>query len=396
MRCVRVWLFAALLIVAGCDSGGGVQPEPEPEPEPEPNVTLPEAAFSASPTTITAGDTVSFTNESTDATSWAWDFGDESTSTKENPVHVYADPGSYTVSLTATNDDGEDTETKADFITVTAKPEPPTAAFSADSTTIIVGGTVSFTDESTGEPTSWEWTFGDGGTSTEQSPEHTYTETGTYTVSLTATNEAGSNTETKADYITVEPEPMPPDAAFTASETTVFIADTISFTDESTNSPSSWEWDFDDGTTSDEQNPKHVYTEAGDYWVTLTATNADGSDTATNRITVEPKRAYSVKYQADATFAECTVTYYNDDGGVTQTDVAFEEGPWTLEFDVVAEEFDTPLVGFGLGCSDFEEEHTASAELIINGDTFISGEESGTYVSFDLDAELTLDGAKEW
>lgn len=63
--------------------------------------------------------------------------------------------------------------------------------------------TVQFTDTSTGSPTSWAWTFGDGNTSTAQNPQHTYTAPGLYTVTLNATNEYGSDTETKTDYITV-------------------------------------------------------------------------------------------------------------------------------------------------------------------------------------------------
>jgi PKD repeat protein len=79
---------------------------------------------------------------------------------------------------------------------------PPVAGFSA-STTSSCTGTIQFTDASTNTPTAWAWTFGDGGTSTVQSPSHTYTASGTYTVSLTATNSFGNNTATKTGYITI-------------------------------------------------------------------------------------------------------------------------------------------------------------------------------------------------
>nr|WP_319374734.1 DUF3344 domain-containing protein [uncultured Methanobacterium sp.] len=81
----------------------------------------------------------------------------------------------------------------------------PEANFAANTTTIIRNNTVQFTDSSTGSPTSWAWDFGDGGTSTLQNPTHTYTTSGNYTVSLTATNEGGSDTETKTNYITAVP-----------------------------------------------------------------------------------------------------------------------------------------------------------------------------------------------
>ncbi len=80
----------------------------------------------------------------------------------------------------------------------------PVAAFTANQTSITVGSSVDFTDQSKNSPTDWSWDFGDGGTSTQQNPSHTYNEAGTYIVSLTVTNNSGSDTETKTDYITVE------------------------------------------------------------------------------------------------------------------------------------------------------------------------------------------------
>jgi PKD repeat protein len=84
-----------------------------------------------------------------------------------------------------------------------AQPQAPVADFTGAPTSGDYPLTVNFTDQSSGTPTSWAWTFGDGGTSTAQNPSHTYTVAGTYTVSLTATNDVGSDTVTKTDYITV-------------------------------------------------------------------------------------------------------------------------------------------------------------------------------------------------
>jgi PKD repeat protein len=86
-------------------------------------------------------------------------------------------------------------------------PEPPVAAFNGSPTTGITPLPVAFTDNSTGAPTSWAWTFGDGGTSTAQNPSHVYTVAGTYSVTLQVTNGLGSDTITKTDYITVTPPP---------------------------------------------------------------------------------------------------------------------------------------------------------------------------------------------
>jgi PKD repeat protein len=86
-------------------------------------------------------------------------------------------------------------------------PQPPVAAFTADKLNVVTGEAVQFTDQSTGPPTSWDWDFGDGGSSTAENPNHAYSTPGTYTVSLTATNSVGSDTETKTDYITVTEAP---------------------------------------------------------------------------------------------------------------------------------------------------------------------------------------------
>ncbi len=87
-------------------------------------------------------------------------------------------------------------------------PTPPVANFTGNPTSGAAPLTVAFTDTSTGNPTSWSWTFGDGGTSTAQSPSHVYNNAGSYTVTLTATNSAGSDGETKTNYITATGPPQ--------------------------------------------------------------------------------------------------------------------------------------------------------------------------------------------
>ncbi|MEA3446863.1 MAG: C10 family peptidase [Bacteroidota bacterium] len=82
------------------------------------------------------------------------------------------------------------------------------ADFFADNTSIAVGETVNFTDNSTGTPTSWSWSFGDGGTASTENPAHTYNTEGVYTVEMTVSDGTSSDTETKTDYITVTSEPL--------------------------------------------------------------------------------------------------------------------------------------------------------------------------------------------
>lgn len=90
-------------------------------------------------------------------------------------------------------------------VTVVENNAPPDADFEADSN-YTCSGTVFFKDKTQYAPTSWEWDFGDGSTSTAQNPTHTYNSSGTYTVSLIASNQNGSDTVTKTNYMTVDLE----------------------------------------------------------------------------------------------------------------------------------------------------------------------------------------------
>jgi PGF-pre-PGF domain-containing protein len=242
--------------------------------------TAPGAGFTGTPTSGTGPLTVAFTDTSDNSpTSWNWDFGDGSpeNATDENPVHTYAGAGTYTVSLTATNATGSDTITRTAYISVVI---PPVASFSGTPTSGTAPLSVTFTDASTNTPTSWSWDFGDGGTDTVQNPTYIYTSPGTYTVSLTASNAAGSDTATQTDYISVV---IPPVASFSGTPTSGTAPLPVTFTDASTNTPTSWNWSFGDGSlvNATDQNPVHTYASAGTYTVSLNATNAGGSDTLT-------------------------------------------------------------------------------------------------------------------
>ena len=218
-------------------------------------------------------------------TSWLWDFGDGNTSTLENPEHIYAVPGTYTVTLTSKNSAGSSTAVKQFLVTVTSTQHVvggPDISFTA---TPLVGSTplvVQFTDQSTLSPIRWVWNFGDGNTSTDQNPSHTYVTAGTFDVSLTATNTVGTNTGTQIGYVTVAVASLVPVAAFNVSPPSGVVPFTASFVDISTNNPTSWLWNFGDGSpTSVLQNPQHVYASPGVYTVTLTVSNQYGSNTIT-------------------------------------------------------------------------------------------------------------------
>ncbi|NLU55872.1 MAG: PKD domain-containing protein, partial [Methanosarcina thermophila] len=129
---------------------------------------------------------------------------------------------------------------------------------------------------------------GDGASSTEQNPSHTYSTAGTYTVTLEASNANG--TDSKSSTITVLRQPVPPVADFSSSVTEGYAPLTVQFTDLSQNA-AEWSWDFGDGASSSEQSPSHTYSAAGSYTVTLTVSNADGTDSKTGGISVAEKPA---------------------------------------------------------------------------------------------------------
>ena len=170
---------------------------------------------------------------------------------------------------------------------------PPSADFEGAPLSGVAPLQVQFTNRSTGAPCSWYWTFGDGRTDAARNPSHTYKAPGTYTVSLKATGPGGSDTETKAAYITVTAPP--PKADFSGTPLSGSWPLTVKFTSSSTGVIAAYAWDFGDGRVSSERNPSHIYTSAGVYMVKLTVTGSGGSDTATKpdyiNVTEQPPKA---------------------------------------------------------------------------------------------------------
>jgi C1A family cysteine protease/chitodextrinase len=158
----------------------------------------------------------------------------------------------------------------------------PLANYSAYPTSGYAPLTVRFTDKSTGTPTSWKWSFGDGTYSTDKNPMHTFSKTGKYAVRLTVTNAAGNNNVSKSGYIVVNTL-KPPIPAFTVSPISGKAPLTVRFTDKSTNNPTSWSWDFGDKTTSTVKNPVHKYSKAGKFSVKLTVKNSKGTNWVTKQ-----------------------------------------------------------------------------------------------------------------
>lgn len=246
------------------------------------------------------GTTVTFTNTSTNANSYAWDFGDGGTSTATNPTHTYATDGVYTVVLSAINACG--TVTTSQSVTIVT---PPTAGFSANNTTGCAPFTVQFNNQSSANATTFAWSFpgGSPSSSTAASPSVTYSTPGTYTVTLTVSNAAGSNTATQTNYITVNTTPV---AGFTSSVN----GTTAAFTNTSTNA-TSYSWNFGDGGNSTQANPTHTYATDGVYSVVLSATNACGTVTSTQTVTIVTPPTAGFSATGNTGCAPLTVQFNN-------------------------------------------------------------------------------------
>lgn len=183
------------------------------------------AAFTATNYSGTAPLTVVFTDSSSGSpTSWNWSFGDATSSGEQNPHHTYQDAGNFTVSLSVANPSGSNTTELANLIRV-FEPEIPVAAhFTSNVTDGMVPLAVRFNDLSTGSPTNWNWSFGDGAFSSEQNPVHTYAAAGNYTVTLAVSNAQSSDNQTVADYISARSATPAYDAriVFSSMPTTMF------------------------------------------------------------------------------------------------------------------------------------------------------------------------------
>lgn len=240
--------------------------------------------FEADTNHILQGQSIQFTDLTTGnpATSWEWTFpgGTPNSSSQQNPTVYYNASGVFDVTLTVTNPDGTDTETKTGYITV-EEVIPPLTDFVASQVVITEGEMIDFTDLSINNPITWNWVF-EGGepiSSNEQNPDSIlYAVPGVYDVSLSSANTGGSDMEVKEDYITVNAG-TPPTAGFYADVTEIMAGDSVNFFDQSTGNPTQWIWTFEGASPagSSMQNPEGiVYPTPGTYNVQLRAKNTFG------------------------------------------------------------------------------------------------------------------------
>lgn len=335
-----------------------------------PNVP-PVTDFSVSSVTTCSGQISFFDESSGDPTTWSWDFGDGNTSTQQNPSHVYTASGTYTVQLTTTNQFGSHIETKTNFVTVNLSAQTPVVAgctpvtqngtlgfgitnvnfntineSSGDAaegyldntcsqTVVFAGQTYPITIQHA-QPTNhncvaWIDYNNDGvfDDLTEKIISNTsaLSTAGNVTIASNAVLNTPLRMRVIADYdlnavptpctnptygqaedytIIVEQATVPPVAAFEV-DPTITCEGTVTFTDWSTNIPTSWLWDFGDGNTSIQQHPTHDYQSSGVYDIRLIVTNQFGSDTIvyTNYIQVNLENSLVEAQCTPATLGHC-------------------------------------------------------------------------------------------
>lgn len=252
-------------------------------------VAPPFAALASSIDTICEGQTVTFNNLSGGgANSYFWNFGDGSgwiASAGGNVTHTYANSGDYIINIVAniTGGSGGCSDTASVNLHVL---NSPVANFTFDNNNGCDSMYVNFTNTSSADAISWNWDFGNTITSTLQNPPiQFYGSPGNYNVQLTVENSNGC-THSRTRVLTVYQSPVP---AFTP--TSVCVNAIATFFDNSTSAIGdpiiSWNWDFDDGTTSTQQNPNHIYSLPGFYDMILIVNTAFCSGTDTVQINVE-------------------------------------------------------------------------------------------------------------
>jgi len=247
----------------------------------------PVASFTATAERGYTDETVSFdASESYDPdgtiVSYLWNFGDGTTATGVTVQHAYSQDGTYTVTLTVT-DDEDATDTAS--ATQTVLNRAPIASFTESAETVSSGESIHFDASGSRDPdgtiVNYLWNFGDGNTATGVTVDHAYADDGVYTVTLTVTDDDGATDSATATKNVLNRLPL---ASFTQNATTVMQDEAIHFDASGSRDPDgaivNYLWNFGDGNTATGVIVNHAYSEEGNYTVTLTVTDDDGASSS--------------------------------------------------------------------------------------------------------------------
>ncbi|MCZ2223527.1 MAG: PKD domain-containing protein [Chitinophagales bacterium] len=248
----------------------------------------PTADFSTTEDQFCSGSTVNFTDaSSTDGThpitQWIWNYGDGTNASYTSAPfnHTYVTGGSFSVKLKTVDSYGcVDSVYKNNAVKIAKT----TAIFTESDTLVCPGTEVNFINQSTGNNLSYQWSFGDGNTSTSISPNHSYNNEGTYTIRLFATDTLGcADTLLKINRIKV----YNPKASFTINDSTAVCPPLLVNTNNTSLYAGKSLWSFGNGSTSTQTNPSHLYVYPGNYTLKLVVKNTGGcSDSASKQIII--------------------------------------------------------------------------------------------------------------
>ncbi len=261
--------------------------------------------------------TINFTNQSTNANSYNWDFGDSNTATTATPNHTYANTGNYTVTLIVIN--ACDSDTLQQLINVAAIAPPAVAAYTA--TVTPCSYTVNFINTSS-SATSYLWQYGDGNSNTTSLANHTYTYAtgGAYNVNLIAINSCDSDTLQLQVVIPVINVPVP---AYTQQQTSCTTE--VQFTNTTVNGVT-YLWSFGDGNTSTLSSPTNTYSTTGNYNVTLTVYGSCDTVSTLQQINVLPPAVAVAGFNYTANSCDSSITFTNTAQGATSYQWSFGDG----------------------------------------------------------------------
>ncbi len=343
---------------------------------------------------------VNFTNNSIDAASYQWDFGDNTTSTSANPSHTYNSYGEFTVQLVVTGSNGcTDTIRKINAIRI----NKPVVVLR----NLPDSGCLPFTKYFTGtitapDPvTNYLWDFGDGATSANATPTHTFTSPGIFTIKLMITTAGGCmDTATMIRGIVTNNMPV---AIMNATPRDACAHIPIEFSDVSTGNVINWLWDFGDGSKSTLQNPKHVYNDTGYYDVQLIVWNSGCTDTLINKnyIHVKPPIArFSASYDCSMPMER---VFTNRSIGADEWNWDFGDGKTSTQFSPV-HTYDLPgsytvflqVRNHATGC-DFTTK--LPIDVLIEKATFHASDTivcKGTNITFSTNLSLSFIKSFEW
>lgn len=283
-------------------------------------------AFSAP--AVCVGDPTVFTDQSTitygSIVGWNWNFGDNTTSTLQNPTHTYGAPGTYTVTLILTSDSAC-TDSIQQTVLVHGLPN---AAIT--STNVCFGQTMNFSSANStstdGSITGWAWDFGEpasgpNNNSLLANPSHTYLSAGTFTVTLVISTQYGC-TDSVTQTVTVHSNPV---IAFTADTLEGCGPLCVNFSDQTTVTNSTinvWQWNFGDGGTANSIAPVHCFNQSGLFTITLTATSAFGctsTDSVVQMINVYPFPVAAFSMSPQPTTISSPIITFTDSSINTQS-----------------------------------------------------------------------------